>query len=115
MWLSYASPCHLKASWGHPIYDMSRQQNVGKWWILTIPQEEFTPYLPPGVTYIKGQLETAASGFIHWQAVCCMQRTSRLSALRSLYGSRCHAELTRSSAARDYVHKEATRISGLIK
>lgn len=26
-------------------------------WILTIPQHAFTPFQPPGVEYIKGQLE----------------------------------------------------------
>ena len=28
-----------------------------RYWILTIPYEHFTPYLPRGVSYIKGQLE----------------------------------------------------------
>lgn len=28
-----------------------------RYWLLTIPHANFLPYLPPGVTYIKGQLE----------------------------------------------------------
>ena len=28
-----------------------------RYWILTIPHEHFTPFLPPGVAYISGQLE----------------------------------------------------------
>lgn len=79
------------------------------WWILTIPAHAFMPFLPRGVAYIRGQLESAASGFLHWQLVCCMSAKSRLPAVRGVFGD-YHAEPTRSSAAREYVWKDDTAV-----
>jgi len=42
-----------------------------RYWLLTIPQYAFTPYLPPGVQYIKGQLEEGQSGLGSWS--CCQR------------------------------------------
>jgi len=36
-------------------------------WILTVAAHCFTPYQPDGVKYIRGQLESSESGFLHWQ------------------------------------------------
>lgn len=83
----------------------------GRWWMLTIPQQDFTPYVPPGITYIKGQLEIGAGGFTHWQIVANCDRSRRLSWMRSTFGS-VHCELTRSDAALEYVWKEDTRVDG---
>jgi len=35
----------------------------GIYWLLTIPHHPLSPYLPPGVAYIRGQLER---GEKHW-------------------------------------------------
>lgn len=83
----------------------------GVYWLLTIPQHEFIPYLPPQCVYIKGQLEQGQGGFIHWQVLVVFQRSVRLNAVRNVFGP-FHAELTRSSSSSDYVWKEDTRIAG---
>lgn len=36
----------------------------------------------------------------------------RLSAVKSTFGDECHAELTRSAAADEYVHKDETSVPG---
>lgn len=83
----------------------------GRYWILTIPHEHFTPYLPANVAYSKGQLETGENGFLHWQLIAAYSKTVRLSGVRATYGP-YHAELCRSNAAEDYVWKEETRVAG---
>lgn len=85
--------------------------NQARHWILTIPQHEFIPYLPPSCEYIRGQLELADSGFSHWQLVVCFKRKCRLGGVRATFGN-FHAEPTRSDAAYAYVWKEATAVEG---
>jgi len=80
-------------------------------WILTIPQHEYTPYLPAELTFVRGQLELADSGFLHWQLVARTRNKCRTSAIRKLFGP-FHAEPTRSDAALDYVWKDDTRVAG---
>lgn len=84
---------------------------VGRHWILTIPHHGFTPFLPARVDYIKGQLEVGQGGFVHWQVVVIMAKNARLSGVKAVFGAACHAELTRSAAAEDYVWKEDTRVA----
>jgi len=81
----------------------------GTSWLLTIPQHEFVPYLPEGVQFIKGQLERAESGFLHWQICVYFKRAVRLARVRDCFGP-IHSELTRSEAADNYVHKEETYV-----
>jgi hypothetical protein len=83
-----------------------------RYWILTIPYEDFTPYVPPNVDYIKGQLEQGASGYVHWQVVVHFPIKKTLHYLKFLFGDRAHAEPTKSEAASDYVWKEETRVEG---
>lgn len=84
----------------------------GKFWILTIPQHQFTPYQPRGVDWIRGQLERGeGTGYVHWQIVVCFTRKCRLGGVRSVFGD-VHAELSRSAACNEYVWKEDTRIDG---
>lgn len=83
-----------------------------RYWILTIPYEDFTPYLPPNVTYIKGQLEQGASGYVHWQLLVHFDVKKTLHYVKFIFGERAHAESTRSAAAGDYVWKDETRVQG---
>jgi len=85
--------------------------SVGRYWILTIPHAQFTPFLPQDVVYSKGQLEQGAGGFLHWQFIAVYSKNVRISALIKTYGQ-FHAELTRSDAALAYVWKEDTRVEG---
>lgn len=82
--------------------------------MLTIPHASFSPEspLPPGVDYIKGQLEEGGdTGYKHWQLLVHFIRKVRLRAVRDAFGN-YHAEPTRSAAASDYVWKEDTRVAG---
>lgn len=80
-----------------------------KYWLLTIPHASFLPYKPPGVKYIRGQLEQGESGYLHWQIMLELERKRRLPFLTELFGS-VHCEPSRSSAADEYVWKEDTRV-----
>ena len=82
-----------------------------RYWILTIKHADFTPYLPAGISYIKGQLERGGdTGYLHWQVLVHSSRKLRLGGLKAIFGNTIHAEPTRSSAANDYVWKEDTRV-----
>lgn len=84
-----------------------------RYWLLTIPQHGYTPYLPRSVRYIRGQLECGAeSGYLHWQLLVTFAQQQRLAAVKKLFGDACHAEPSRSSAATSYVWKDDTRIEG---
>jgi hypothetical protein len=107
-------------------------------WILTIPHKDFLPYLPPGIKFIKGQLEkgsgenpvvggipianhvehsivspgrnTQGDGYLHWQIIVHFDKKSTLSNLKRIFGETCHAEITRSKAAEEYVWKDDTSV-----
>lgn len=83
-----------------------------RYWLLTIPAHAFLPWCPPGVAYIRGQLERGGSGteYLHWQLMVTFARDVRLSTVRDTFGA-FHAEPTRSAAAESYVWKDDTAIS----
>lgn len=84
----------------------------GVYWLLTIPQEQYTPYLPDACAYVKGQLEQGGeTGYLHWQLLVVFKRSVRLRAVRSTFGA-VHGELSRSTAADEYVWKEDTAVTG---
>lgn len=84
-----------------------------RYWLLTIPHYAFTPYLPPNVAYIRGQLESGSEGgYLHWQVLVIFERKFRLAGLKAIFGTAVHAEPSRSSAADEYVWKEDTRVAG---
>lgn len=85
----------------------------GVYWLLTIPQHLFTPFLPDAIQYIKGQLECSNdTAYVHWQVLVATKTKCRLPAIKAIFGDGIHAELTKSSAANDYVWKDDTRIEG---
>lgn len=88
---------------------MARRQGV--YWLLTVPEDEFEPFHPEEVAYIKGQKERGdETGYIHWQILVVLRRKGSLSTIKGIFGNRCHAELSRSAAANEYVWKEDTRV-----
>lgn len=89
---------------------MSRRQ--GTYWLGTIKREEWEPRLEEGIVYCKGQLERGEeTSYEHWQVFVVTSRKQSLSGMRRIFGqSSAHWELTRSSAAENYVWKEDTRI-----
>lgn len=82
----------------------------GRYFLLTIPHQDFLPYLPPGLSSIKGQLEQGASGYLHWQLLVSYPKKVTASKVKETFGTSCHVELSRSAAADDYVWKEDSRI-----
>lgn len=84
-----------------------------RYWLLTIPHHYFTPYLPPGCVYIRGQLECGSdTGYLHWQALVAFTKKTSLKSLKNLFGQQIHAEPSRSDAADEYVHKDDTYVEG---
>jgi len=82
--------------------------NQARYWLLTIPLDAYQlpTELPEQLTYLRGQKEIGnETGYEHWQLVAAFKRAVRLAAVKSLFGSTCHAEPSRSSAANDYVFK----------
>lgn len=90
---------------------MARRQGI--FWLLTIPHNDFLPYTPPNVQYIVGQLEEGAEGgYKHWQVLVAFKSKQSLRGVKEVFGNTCHAELSRSSAATEYVQKEETAVVG---
>lgn len=82
-----------------------------RFWILTIPHADFVPWRPPGVSYIRGQLERGGrTDYLHWQLLVAFNAKQRLRAVKAIFGESCHAEPSRSDAAREYVWKDDTSI-----
>lgn len=102
--------CFLSAS-EHDVRMARRRQGI--YWLLTVPEHCFTPYLPPCCVWIKGQLEKGSeTGYLHWQICCAFSKKASLKTCQSTFGTGCHFELTRSSAAGDYVWKDDTAVVG---
>lgn len=88
---------------------MSRRQGI--FWLLTVPHPDFLPFLPNGVTWVKGQLERGDNtSYLHWQIVVAFAGKLSIRGVKSIFGDSAHCELSRSSAANDYVWKEATSV-----
>lgn len=84
-----------------------------RYWLLTIPHAHYLPYLPPKVSYVKGQLERGENtDYVHWQLVAYFPKRVRLGGVKEIFGTEAHCEPSRSSAAEDYVWKLDTRIEG---
>lgn len=88
---------------------------IGRYWILTIPKDDFTQWteLRDNVIFLTGQLESGGqTGYQHWQLMAIFNRNTRLAGVKKTFGTRIHAELTRSAAAEGYCNKEDTAIDG---
>lgn len=84
----------------------------GKYWLSTIPQHEYTPWLSPDLQWVRGQLESGhTTGYLHWQILFCFKEKKTLHYLREVLGA-FHHEYAKSKAASEYVWKEDTRVPG---
>lgn len=94
---------------------MPPPRRQGIFWVLTVPQHEFTPYLPAACKWIRGQLERGNEGgddgYLHWQILVAFSQKTSLAGARAVFGP-CHCELSRSEAAAAYVWKDETAIPG---
>jgi len=86
----------------------TRRQGV--YWIATITENAWSPSLPPGVAYCRGQLERGEGGFQHWQVLFVFDTKQSLTSVKTLLPREGHYELSRSSASDSYVWKEETRV-----
>lgn len=88
-----------------------RRPPQARYWIATIPKDDWTPHLPEGVCWVRGQLERGSTTkYEHWQFVFSLPQKRGLKHVLELFPKRGHYEPTRSKAAEDYVHKQDTRI-----
>lgn len=89
------------------------QRRQGVYWLLTVPRSDFNTdgyTLDETLQYLKGQLERGEGGYEHYQMLAVFKRKQSMSRVRELFGGRAHCELSRSSAADQYVWKDDTRI-----
>jgi len=63
------------------------------------------------VCYIKGQQEIGAGGLHHWQLLVVTSKKCTLKQVKDFFCKQAHVELSRSSAANEYVWKEETRVA----
>lgn len=82
-----------------------------RYFILTVPYANYTPFNPPSIVWSKGQLERSDTGYLHWQFLVYSSKKVRITAIPRIYGP-WHVEPTRSDAAEEYVWKEDTRVEG---
>lgn len=94
-----------------------------RYWLLTInDSDNGDSWVPPtqlgegiwsGIGWLRGQKESGSNtGREHWQLFVSFKRAVRLAAVRKCFGTRVHAEPSRSEAAEDYVFKDDTAIAG---
>lgn len=78
--------------------------------MLTIPANSWSKptELPHDLIWMKGQLEEGEGGYRHWQIVLCTKRKCRAGAVKRRFTNDTHVEVTRSSAANEYVWKDDT-------
>lgn len=96
---------------------MPRRQGI--FWILTLPSSNpstsaWPPTeLPRGLQWISGQKEVGQErGYEHWQVCLALSKKGSLRTIQGMFGTDMHAELSRSSAAKEYCQKEDTAVSG---
>lgn len=89
---------------------MARRQ--GTYWIGTISREQgWVPVLPDGIAYLRGQSERGEGGFEHEQIFFITEKKHSIKSLSKLWSPIVgHWELTRSTAAEQYVWKLDSRI-----
>lgn len=87
----------------------------GRFWIITLSVAK-SPEQPcleddPRLARLVGQKEKGEGGYIHWQFLAHFSKTVRRSHVSKVWPT-CHAELSRSAAAENYVRKDDTKVEG---
>lgn len=80
-----------------------------RYWICTIPRDDWTPCLPEGAAWCCGQPELGESGYRHWQLIVSFASKKTMAQVKRTLCSTAHVEATRSSAAETYCRKEESR------
>lgn len=80
-----------------------------RYWMLTIPRDDWQPVLPENASWIIGQPELGETGYRHWQLMVAFCSKKTINQVKSAFCASAHCEATRSSAAETYVRKEETR------
>jgi len=81
-----------------------------RYFMCTIPRDDWEPVLPPSAAWIIGQPEIGESGYRHWQLVVAFSSKKSIAQVKLSFGIQgMHVECTRSAAAQIYVCKEDTR------
>jgi len=95
------------------------RRRQGIFWLLTIPYSpeqpnpEWSTSLSLGFTWIKGQQEIGTeTNYHHWQVLCAFSTKKSLAQVKAVFGRECHAELSRSERAAEYVWKDDTSVDG---
>lgn len=92
----------------------------GCYWLLTIPVGSIGDMktmtlaeFHPDLIWLKGQEEIGTTtGYHHWQVVACFRIKKTLKQVKEIFGVQSHAELCKSAAADQYVHKDDTSVPG---
>lgn len=100
-------PWNIKGGLVPPQYDMPSLQ--ARYWIITIPRDDWQPALPEGANWCIGQPEIGQSGYRHWQLMVAFPTKKTLAYVKRSLCPTAHCEATRSAAAETYVRKEDTR------
>lgn len=81
-----------------------------RYWLCTIPRDDWQPVLPEAADWITGQPEKGEqTGYLHWQVLVHFTNKKSLRQVRGILPGTGHYEPARSDAAVAYVNKEATR------
>lgn len=90
------------------------ERKQGLYWILTIPHDKWEQplSLPDWANCLMGQLEIGESGYRHWQLLVALKKKTTATGVKKLFCNEAHVELSRSAAAKQYVHKEETAVAG---
>lgn len=81
-----------------------------RYWICTIPRDDWEPCLPRDAVWCIGQPELGESGYRHWQIMVAYSSKKTQRQVKESFGVQgMHVEATRSAAAETYVRKEETR------
>lgn len=81
-----------------------------RYWMLTIPRDDWTPALPESAGWLVGQPEIGENtGYRHHQLLVWFSAKKTLAQVKRAFCNTAHCEAARSASAETYVRKEETR------
>lgn len=85
----------------------------GRYWLLTIFADDWTPALVTDCTWLIGQKEQCpTTNRQHWQVVAHFNKRRTIRQVQNLFPNNPHVELSNGPAANEYVHKDDTYVEG---